>query len=175
MNSRHFLSSLLGIITCILTLMYLGMSFNNPEIIDPRDWKRKWIIFFAWFNLVVIGIVIIAAMIANLVSGGVSLLLFALPVMTNVLILNYLGMSFKEPESIDPQDWKRKWIVFFAWFNLVVIFSTLLVGNMAVLSSKIKIKSKSLRRTSPVRIEMQQMIPLRSIRRSRSLPRQMYI
>lgn len=56
MSGFHLIGFVLSIATLIITLSYLGSSFKAPASIDPTDWKRKWIIFFAWFNLVSMGI-----------------------------------------------------------------------------------------------------------------------
>ena len=105
-------SSGLFTLTNIFTLMYLGWTFKAPESINPQDWKRKWIIFFAWFSLASLSLITIAGL-------GLPLLVFAIPILTSIFTLVYLGMTFKAPKSIDPQDWKRKWIIFFAWLAIV--------------------------------------------------------
>lgn len=49
-----FLISLIPIATAIITLNYLGMTFDekNDSKIDANDWQRKWLIFFAWFYII---------------------------------------------------------------------------------------------------------------------------
>jgi hypothetical protein len=104
-------SSVLFALTNVFTLMYLGWTFKVPKSIDPQDWKRKWIIFFAWFSIAVMALFSVAGL-------GLPLIVFAVPILTSIFTLVYLGSSFDPPSSIDPQDWKRKWIIFFAWLAI---------------------------------------------------------
>ena len=104
---------LLSILTYIFTLSYLGTTFNTNKKIDVRDWKRKWIIFFAWFNIGVYSVL-------TLLSFGEALILLILPLLTNIFILMYLGLTFETSVKIDSQDWKRKWIIFFTWLGLII-------------------------------------------------------
>jgi hypothetical protein len=92
--------------------MYVGWTFKAPASIDPKNWKRKWIIFFAWLSLVSLSLITLAGL-------GLPLIVFAIPILTSIFTLVYLGLTFEAPDSIDPQDWKRKWIVFFTWLALV--------------------------------------------------------
>jgi|688.fasta_scaffold1492022_2 hypothetical protein len=111
MNIQSIIQIGLLITTCVLSLIYLGLTFTPPKSIDPEDWKRKWIIFFAYLGIVIMAILII-------MSAGILLGVSILPMMTNILILVYLGHTFTPSKSIDPEDWKRKWIIFFAWYYL---------------------------------------------------------
>lgn len=44
---------ILTIVTYVVTLTYLGWSFSSKDVtLDSEDWRRKWLIFFAWFYLV---------------------------------------------------------------------------------------------------------------------------
>lgn len=53
-----FLISLIPIATAVITLNYLGLSFDDEgasstsSSLDKKDWQRKWLIFFAWFYIV---------------------------------------------------------------------------------------------------------------------------
>jgi hypothetical protein len=105
-------SSSLFTLTNIFTLMYLGWTFKAPSSINAQDWKRKWIVFFAWFSLVSMSLISLAGL-------GLPLVVFAIPILTSIFTLVYLGMTFTPPRSIDPLDWKRKWIIFFAWLAIV--------------------------------------------------------
>ena len=54
---------IIPIITSILTLTYLGVSFNENIEINADDWRRKWIIFFAWLNLVLTALMILLILV----------------------------------------------------------------------------------------------------------------
>lgn len=69
MSGIHFIGFSLSIATLIITLSYLGPTFEEPSKIDPNDWKRKWIIFFAWFNLVTTGVLFLIA--SGIITGFV--------------------------------------------------------------------------------------------------------
>lgn len=46
---------LIPILTAIIVLLYLGPTFSDEDVhIDPSDWRRKWLIFFAWLSLIII-------------------------------------------------------------------------------------------------------------------------
>lgn len=47
-----FAISLIPIATAIITVNYLGLSFGDETELDPKNWQRKWLIFFAWFYIV---------------------------------------------------------------------------------------------------------------------------
>jgi len=55
--------NILPIVTAIILLTYLGPTFSNNVEIDPNDWRRKWLIFFAWLNLILTMISIIFTII----------------------------------------------------------------------------------------------------------------
>ena len=41
----------LPLILAITTIIYIGPTFDRTEDIKVDDWRRKFILFFAWFNL----------------------------------------------------------------------------------------------------------------------------
>lgn len=49
-----FLISLIPIATAIITLNYLGLTFEEKDSmeIDSKDWQRKWLIVFSWLYVV---------------------------------------------------------------------------------------------------------------------------
>jgi len=63
----------------------------------------------------------------------VQLFLYFVPILTAVITLSYLGMTFKEDDVvIDPQDWRRKWLVFFAWLTLAVMVLNILMVSVSL-------------------------------------------
>jgi len=50
------------ILTAVFVILYLG-PWNTNEEIDPSDWKRQYILFFAWFDIACAGIVLLAILI----------------------------------------------------------------------------------------------------------------
>jgi len=51
-----------------------------------------------------------------------------IPIMSAIIVLNYLGPTFSDDDIvIESDDWRRKWLIFFAWFSLVSIFITMIV------------------------------------------------
>lgn len=114
--------SIVLILTSVFTLIYLGWTFDTPEKVDPQDWKRKWIIFFAWFHIASVCLVILYLLpiiTKNPLIVTSLVFLIGFSVITSALTISYLGTTFTPPNEIDPADWKRKWIVFFAWLSLI--------------------------------------------------------
>lgn len=118
----------LSIATAVITLTYLGWTFDDPENIYPKDWKRVWVIFFAWLNaafiilLFLFGLRIVAFQGHSGYFGAFVLIypiLMVLPILNSYFILSYVGTRIDVDEPIDPKDWKRKWMVFFSWLILV--------------------------------------------------------
>lgn len=74
-----------------------------------------------------------------LVLQVVQLFLYFVPIVTAVITLNYLGMTYSEEEvDMDPQDWRRKWLIFFAWVTLSVMLLRVFMTSLSLAS-----KSKS--------------------------------
>lgn len=62
-----------------------------------------------------------------------QLFLYFVPILTAVITLSYLGMTFREDEvDIDPQDWRRKWLIFFAWLTLAVMVLNILMVSVSL-------------------------------------------
>jgi uncharacterized membrane protein len=51
---------LLPLILVITTIIYIGPTFNRSEDIKVDDWKRKFVLFFAWFNLAYIILLVLS-------------------------------------------------------------------------------------------------------------------
>lgn len=51
---------LLPLISAIITISYLGLTFSEHDIVlHTDDWRRKWLIFFAWLYIIIFVIVIL--------------------------------------------------------------------------------------------------------------------
>ena len=108
--------------TYIFTLSYLGGSFNSDIKIETDDWRRKWIIFFTYINVIIVGLF---ALFALFMKQNTLLLSLFLPLMSNIIILVYLGTSFgSDTATLDVNDWRRKWIIFFAYIGIISSFFT---------------------------------------------------
>lgn len=130
---------ILSISTNVVKLDYLKPTFNNiPDTIDLQSWKRKWIILFTWLESIML-------IVMSMQLGVSGFVVCFFPLMTRIIILNYLGMSFADPKSIDLQSWKRKWIIFFAWLDLLgAVF--LLVSTIGIGHNRSRSGSRSSRR-----------------------------
>ena len=128
-------SNILTLTLAGITFSYLGSSFDS-DIDYENDWKRKYVIFFAW--LILIYNVWLLFKYLNAVSkflrelgldfplAGyfrtfffVGLLVLVVNIVTSSLILTYLGFTFDKKE-LDPKDWKKKYIIFFSWVATTV-------------------------------------------------------
>jgi len=121
--------SVLSILTNVFIILYLGPTFGRTDTIDSQDWKRKWILFFSWLNIAIFGL------ITTFTLGGILFVPFVgtailLILLTAVFTILYLGPTFGDPGEIDVDDWKRKWILFFAWFG-VVLSGISLIGSLS--------------------------------------------
>lgn len=109
----------LNIATNMFTLLYLGTSIDSDSVIDIKDWKRRWIVAFAWVRLVLLIVTIIMS------AGTVFVIPFVnvyvtLSCLTSIFTLVYLGTSFEDAIEVDPTDWKRRWVIIFSWLGLVL-------------------------------------------------------
>lgn len=123
-------TNIFSILNSIFIFMYLGMIFKDNSEIKKDDWKRKWIIFFAWFGLVSSAFVAIGLLSSIIyfkphipelkwyLLG--SCLIITVLILNYIFTLEYLGWSFNDNSEIKKDDWKRKWIIFFAWLNLII-------------------------------------------------------
>lgn len=126
------------IILSVIILYYLGWTFDETQEIKIDDWKRKYIIVFVWIMLIYNSLLVLKWLIItmrmriNVIDEfpqdfrkiiGMAALFILFTLLNNVLvcsfILKYIGSSFEE-QKIEPDDWKRKYIIFFAWFSLVL-------------------------------------------------------
>jgi hypothetical protein len=141
MSALGFLSLVLPMATNIITLMYLGMNFESSGTLDPEDWKRKWVLVFAYLQVVgtvflfVLLMGSIISLLTSLIRTGfyrdlstveqkllwavlfIMVIFCVFSIMTSVFIILYLGPDWNR-SNIDSNDWKRKWIIFFAWLSL---------------------------------------------------------
>ena len=130
----------LAFLNSIIILSYLGWSFE-PQEIDPNDWKRKWIIFFGYISLISGAFYVLKDDKAYFIPG--ALLLF-----TSLVTLLYCGWSFENNSQLDATDWKRRVIIFFAWFGLVVYGFMILIMLMTVIGILIHISTHTSRQSS---------------------------
>ena len=79
--------------------------------------KRKYLIFFAYLNIVL------------LAFSPIPTYYTILPIMTSTILLCYLGTSFNRDETykINPNDWKRRWIIVMSYINIITM-SILILG-----------------------------------------------
>lgn len=115
-------SFVVAIITQIITLHYLGASFNDKDL-KVDDWKRKWLIFFAYFNI-----------IASFLSPEPTYV-SVLSIMSSTITLCYLGTSFdlSKNDVIKSNDWKRRWLIVMAYINIVLL-SIIILGSLGIVS-----------------------------------------
>jgi len=127
-------TTILPVLMSIFTLQYIGWTFDNSSDIPKEDWKRKWVIFFAWLGLVfsiislllVFWVLIIRYDKFSILMNSNKLLLFVgltmiiLCLLNSIFTLQYIGWIFDDKYDISKENWKRKWIIFFAWFTLVL-------------------------------------------------------
>lgn len=114
-------------ISNLFTLMYLGWDFNVPNQIDTSNWKRKWMNVSAWLQFV-FAILWLFALLPLLFIFPIQMIpLFItliLMIITSIFTLIYIGWTVNETSDIDLSDWKRKWIIFFAYLGLIGSFFT---------------------------------------------------
>jgi hypothetical protein len=132
----------ISIATLVFNIQYLGPGFNRTEKIDVKDWRRKWLLFFSWLSLIGIIISIFDFISGRKFMGGKegkggngssiqsSLLSLVLLTITNIITIMYLGPGFDKSDKIDVNDWRRKWILFFGWFNAVMLSIVVLIFIM---------------------------------------------
>lgn len=116
---NYFFSILLSMLNSIITLSYLGTSFEQTKDINKDDWRRSYLIVLSWLQSVIFTIFII-------MSLGTGLIIVIFPLLTSIFTLSYLGTTITPTKTIDTNDWKRKWIIFFSWFNLILNLFVLL-------------------------------------------------
>ena len=119
------ITNIIIIILGIIVLTYIGWSFNQKktdEELDDNDWKRKYIIFFAWIILLYNSVLILRLFIH--INSMKSSILFTIPILflfiniiTSILLLIYFGINF-DKKNIDITDWKRKYIIFFSYLAI---------------------------------------------------------
>lgn len=139
----------LSVVTNTIILLYLGTTFESTDALDVNDWKRKWILVIAYFKLIVTFlelVLLISQLIALFIFDTKStlwdvfyLVFFVISCIFSIVIdiftIIYLGPTF-EKLKIEGNDWKRKWIIFFTLFLLVlqgVLFLFLFLKLIALL------------------------------------------
>ncbi len=116
--------AVLMIVTDILTITYLGPGWESKVEIDPSDWRRRWILFFAWLKLVMFGLLFFFTF-GTITLVPVVNMFFALWVVYNVIVILSLGPTFaEEPTKI--VDWQKKFILFVSWFSIAVVIMSLI-------------------------------------------------
>jgi hypothetical protein len=59
----------------------------------------------------------------------IQLFLLLVPIATAVIVLTYLGPWInKDDQEIDQADWRRKWLVIFAWLTVLTVALNILIG-----------------------------------------------
>lgn len=142
-SSLNLIFFILFVVTDVLILTYLGKDFQSTYELDPEDWRRKWIVFFAYLQIIAASFVLLVTVGLYISHFGVLIrtgfyeelsqssrvmlwvgvflvvLFCVFSFITSLFTILYLGPTF-DSVSIKPDDWKRKWIIFFSWFSLVL-------------------------------------------------------
>lgn len=62
-----------------------------------------------------------------------QIFLYLIPILTAIITLSYLGYTFSDDQpEIDPEDWRRKWLIFFAWLTVVVMLLNIMLGTASM-------------------------------------------
>ena len=99
------ISLVINIFSQIICITYLG---TKDIIID--DWRRKYLIFFAYLNIVLLSF------------SSIPSYYTVLSIMTSTITLCYLGTSFNvdEKNKINSDDWKKTWLIVMSYINIVL-------------------------------------------------------
>ena len=66
---------------------------------------------------------------SNTIIALVQLFLLLVPIATAVIVLTYLGPWVSHDNvEVDPQDWRRKWLVIFSWLTVITVAMNILLG-----------------------------------------------
>lgn len=59
-----------------------------------------------------------------------QIFLYLIPLLTAIITLSYLGYMYSDEEpEIETADWRRKWLIFFAWLTIVVMVLNIVFGT----------------------------------------------
>jgi hypothetical protein len=90
--------------------------------IDPADWRRKWILSFAWLKLVIFALMFFLS-IGTITLVPMFNILLGIWIFYNVMVILALGPTFSydetKPYLVD--EWKRKFILLVCWFSIAVV------------------------------------------------------
>lgn len=57
----------------------------------------------------------------------ISLFIASIPLISAFITISYLGTTFTEKDLVlNTEDWRRKWLIFFAWVYIIVFAVSLL-------------------------------------------------
>ena len=118
----HLIGAILGIVSLVASITYLGPTFDSKPAMEVNDWRRKLLLFLAWFNMVYYIIMLIS--MRNLARNEKLSIVFTL--LAEIVIITYLGPTFEHSEKIDVNDWRRKFTLFFSWLAVAMIGVSLL-------------------------------------------------
>lgn len=127
---------ILVIITDILIISYLGPMWDSKQTIDPTDWRRKWILFFAWFKLASFALMLFFTF-GTILFVPILNIFLSIWIIFNILIIRSLGPLFSN-DPIEMYDWEKKFILFISWFYIALIAISLI----SVFMSNIYVPSK---------------------------------
>lgn len=73
----------------------------------------------------------------NMTSAAIiqllQMFLYLIPILTAIITLSYLGYSFSDDRpDIDPADWRRNWLIFFAWLTVIVMILNIILGTTSM-------------------------------------------
>lgn len=140
---------IISVINLVFTIQYLGPTFGRTHPVDVNDWRRKWLLFFAWFSLVSSSINLLfynnslpynntttRVVTSELHISHLGMILGILPLITNIFVIIYLGPTFDRTKKIPVDNWMRKWVLFFAWFNIVLFGTAFGIGALNFINNR---------------------------------------
>lgn len=152
-------------INSIITLSYIGWTFEPPEKIDEYDSRQNWFYFLFIFNILLLLLMIYFIFRIKSVSplnyiqsitfyskttyAPIIISLFIIYIFVNILTLSYLNTFTKK--TIDPTDTRRKVLVFISWIIMIISMILIIFSRRIYdkLESKRKIKGQQKKILSP--------------------------
>ena len=58
----------------------------------------------------------------------IQLFLLLVPICSSIIVVTYLGPGISDEKDIDAADWRRKWLVIFAWLSIITVAINILIG-----------------------------------------------
>lgn len=132
-----------------VTLSYVGATFDGvADSLERDDARRKLLIVLSYLRLISGGMTLFMLLPTLLLASGVSLqqqnksdaTVFAVAAVTLIITvfllcltplitLSYLGFSFGAQRPLKKDDWRRKWMIVFAWLGIVQVVAFFLSSS----------------------------------------------